>query len=1341
MTLGFSYSACVRRRRAERPSLWECERPVIYVSRKLWFQKPGDQDRTIVAEDDLPGLSKAIVVLGEPGMGKTELLKRLAKAGGTVSHPAGKLINSYDPAKLLGNATTLVIDALDEVTANREGAAVDRVVQKLDAAGNPPFILSCRVADWQAATSTQTIEDMYGVAPLPVHLIELERADQIAILADLVGAERASDLLAHFETFDLDLLGNPQTLLMIARLSVDEPLPKTRGDLFEKAIDQLWREHKKGRGAIELDREAALDAAGAAFAALILTGSSAVVRHGATHLGEGELAFAEIDVLAGGTLARILGSRLFEGGEDSFTYWHRRIGEFLGARWLSKRADTPAKRRRLLHLFQSLGLVPANLRGLHAWLVRDPALALDVITADPMGVVEYGDADALTGDQAAAMLRAVRHLAVETAAFWRWTPLRAGAVVSGSLKPEIEAILRDPSAPVDLRAFLAQQIAGSETIDAYRDLARRLMRDPAEVFAIRQFAAEGLMRAGGEDWRDHIEELRCQGSEDSTRLAFEMMHDIGIGSYTDAEVVELVLACDGLTLEAVPQQPKRNMSLRFWHLIELIPDERLDGVLNELTRYARELLPKHADYEEHELTDAALRLILRRLELGGVDPASVRSWLLPYRDQTAFTAELRAKIERWFRDSDDVRRALQAEAILTGPEGTIWERHWHLSKLSAGLAVDEGDVVALLALLDPNDLTDTRWQEVLVLIGHDGVHGCLARKAAEPFAARDPALRGWLEQLENPPIPKWELKNAAYEKRRSKEREKKFSRLRLEYSAALENVRLGEFRYMHGPASAYLKLFSDLSGDGGGRRRLIEWLGEDLASAVCEGFEQNLRTPTPQPSSKRIAVGYAKNKFWYAPDITIAALAERLRVGRVPFDGVQDDRLLGALFQLWMPRIDTRKEFADLLAQVEAEIRLRDLWARAHRLFVTPQLRHGDQHPSRLYAFLHFEADAELAAELAVEWLNGCADLPINPEADMIDRILRSSRRDELRGIGARRLSVSLDDARRRNWEAVEILLDFEAAVARSGGAPEPDLMWSIRARLSGWRDEREAIPLNPSQYNWLVASFRAAWPATPRPTGVTRGSANAWDATDYLNGLIARLGENTSDEAIWALEALRDMPEDGYTDRIKAVLAEQRRKRVEQVHVPPTLAEIRAIVEAGPPTTASDLQAVMLENLATAQDRLRGDPVDWYRGFYRDDGKNHEDEEDCRDELIKLLEAIDNTLEYTPEAHVADDKRVDIVARVSRQPILPIEIKGTWHQKLWTAADDQLSHLYVEDWRAERGIYLVLWFGIDPKMPKPPAGVTVPTTPGELRQALIATSVAARRGEVDVVVLDLKRP
>jgi hypothetical protein len=150
---------------------------------------------------------------------------------------------------------------------------------------------------------------------------------------------------------------------------------------------------------------------------------------------------------------------------------------------------------------------------------------------------------------------------------------------------------------------------------------------------------------------------------------------------------------------------------------------------------------------------------------------------------------------------------------------------------------------------------------------------------------------------------------------------------------------------------------------------------------------------------------------------------------------------------------------------------------------------------------------------------------------------------------------------------------------------------------------------------------------------------------------------------------------------------------------------------------------------------------VDWYRGFFREDGR-HRNEEACRDELIKLLRTIDGQLEYDPESHGADDRRVDIAVRAGPSLILPIEVKGQWHRDLWTAADGQLDHLYANDWRADRcGVYLVLWFGEAERVAPPPAGMPAPQTPGELREALRAVSRAAQAGRVEIVVFDLTRP
>jgi hypothetical protein len=135
---------------------------------------------------------------------------------------------------------------------------------------------------------------------------------------------------------------------------------------------------------------------------------------------EGDVPIAELSALPGAErINDVLDSRLFEArGPERFSYSHRAIGEFLGARWLAEQADSPRKQRRLLDLFNSHALVPANLRGIHAWLAwHSSGLADRVIAADPMGVVDYGDADALSVTQGRRLLDALYALSRENRAF------------------------------------------------------------------------------------------------------------------------------------------------------------------------------------------------------------------------------------------------------------------------------------------------------------------------------------------------------------------------------------------------------------------------------------------------------------------------------------------------------------------------------------------------------------------------------------------------------------------------------------------------------------------------------------------------------------------------------------------------------------------------------------------------------------------------------------------------------------------------------------------------------------------------------------------------------------
>jgi len=309
---------------------------------------------------------------------------------------------------------------------------------------------------------------------------------------------------------------------------------------------------------------------------------------------------------------------------------------------------------------------------------------------------------------------------------------------------------------------------------------------------------------------------------------------------------------------------------------------------------------------------------------------------------------------------------------------------------------------------------------------------------------------------------------------------------------------------------------------------------------------------------------------------------------------------------------------------------------------------------------------------------------------------------------------------------------------------PQPEWFWAVKNRLSYERRRGIGTPLSVASLAWLFAAFRDAFPNVPHPNGAWSGDKNPWDASEFLTSLLARLADMTSDDAVGAMLRLRDAPEDGYTPTIKALAAEQHRKRTEARYRPPALSEVRAIVEAMPPRTVADMQAVMLELLEGVQRRIRASPSNPWRDFYRDDLRTPRNEERCRDHLLDLLGVRPEGMDLSIETQLAETKLADLTAMLDGMRLV-MEAKGQWHRDLWHAADTQLDRLYASDYLAERrGIYLVFWFGpgVPPskRLKSRGRGIANPTTPMELQEALTAASAAARDGRVRIVVLDVER-
>ncbi len=1299
------------------------------IKRMLWHEI-GDK-RVTVPQTDLRDRPESLVILGEAGMGKSHLLEWLSTLPGYSLCTARQLINRRNPLTLLDNAEVLVIDALDEVSAHKDGDAIDLVLRKLGELNYPRFVMSCRVADWRSATGCETIREQYASHPIEFHLEPFTDDDVIALLGTNLGAEKAASVIRHFSLRGLGgLLRNPQTLQMIANVAGSGSLPETRAELFERAIELLRVEHKVSKAEKKPAKATGLDASGAAFAALILTGSEVITRAATVDDNDGELPIAEIVRLPGGTaIDAMLDTRLFRAnGSDRFSYWHRRVGEYLGAQWLAKRANSPRRRGRLLSLFHSHGLVPANLRGIHAWLARDPALAQAVIERDPLGVIEYGDAGVLTALQAHQLLIALRRLAERDPFFYDWGTPSAHGIFQPELIGDIRQIISLSRSPFALRLFLVKAIKGTPTISSFKEDLRNLILDPKTVFAIRSAAAETLasLQTDDDEWRSIIRALRAFGDDQSIRLALEVLDTVGYAYADDAMIIGLIVLGSAVDVR---------ISGVLYALERDLPDDRIDGILDGLATAVSGLGGPHGRPGDKALTDFAYTRVTRRLVTGNVSANKLWTWLEPFIASNGYGIERQRQLEEFLRADDSLRRAMQRLVILEQPGNQrVWQRVQRLCDRSVGLQPSAEDIVMLLQSLDPEDHADERWRELVELTQHDGEVGAEVRAAARPFTAGRSALHEWIETLANRPVPEWKIELAEREQHARAQQKRENDEQRKNYAAHIDRIRSGDYGWIIGPAKAYLRLFYDLGSDVPAHERVAQWLGEDIASAAHEGFEYFLAIDPPKPSATDISEALSEGKSWDAEYIVVAAFAERVRRGASLAD-LPDERLQAGLFVLRNNRFDNRAGIEGIERTVEKEIVRRGKLKDAMKLYYEPQLRAQCKHVHGLYSLMQDDAHADFAADLALEWLEKFVELPANVEGQLLGRVIRSRRSEDLRQIVTQRECLN-DVQRRHTWDAAGLTVDFDQTAGQLAQATiNPQLLWHLRAWSSAFSD--------PAQIEWIVSNFRQLWPMAKHPSGGWSGDSNPWDASEYLVHLLRRLGGNHGDQAMMALEHLQNASPDGYTDMIRSITWEQARLRVETRYVPPSISAIEAIASDLPPITAADLQALMIQELSIVQAKVKSDDAESWRGFF-DDHRVPYAEERCRDHLLGLLRQGSGGIQLEPETHVAGDKEVDISCSTGTLRI-PIEVKGQWNRDLWRGADTQLDRLYASDWRAERrGIYLVLWFGDQSKRSKqltsPGRGKKRPCTPNGLLDALAAGSKAAQEGRTAIFLLDLAR-
>ncbi|MEX1200282.1 MAG: hypothetical protein WEB02_05790 [Methylophaga sp.] len=1282
-----------------------------------------------------------LVLLGDPGAGKTHLFKHFADLNG------GRYITARDFLNVslitLQGEKYLFIDALDE---KRSGRGVDNVMDAIAARlAELTFDhvrLACRAADWLGDYDLSALKAvLYPQDVIKVLVLEkLSCDEQEDLLLSIGEAEPETFLIAAKKRGLESMLENPQTLKMLWEQVGARSWPATRQELFANSIELLVSEHNlvhKIQSSIAFTLEERLEAAGAACALRLISDIKGI---GLREVSQdyGFPSYSDVSLTPKERLLSVLSTRLFIADEtgDTADYLHRTLAEFIAARWLAAQIRVGLPFGRVKALITHEGTPTTELRGLNAWLaVHLQEHALELIDADPFGVMTYGDAATLSSEARLHLINALSKLAERDPWFrsGHWdTPV--SGLGQPDLVPKFREILSGNGNSLSLRSIVLDAIyeglLAGEMLDILSELAQNSL-----VGNMERISAIDAMLQVGELGRGSVLGIYSQLSNVKNDLyvrshIIRSLYGKGVGP---SELCAILL-------DALVNGSELQIGT-LWRLESVIPDDDIVSILEGFTPIEVSSDEDHDYHNNSDVVQFVDALICRAV--GGStapSPEILLNWLNKRaRIGHHYNRESSERLRKVLSENRTLLTKVTEFYLANSSTGEPWHVMHTFERLMTGAA--DWSIILKVTCSDLHIVEPAirPFYLEIALMSALRVGPSASAEFDSLLSLRDQSMfAGIIERYATSKVPEWQTKNLARRVRREAERqefrEQRQQNFKENLDAILEGRHLGWMEFL---GLIYFSKFSDLDAEASPIQRLNLELGVLQAQQALTAIEK-FACEGLYPSVEKVLELHAQDKYqkyWFA---VIAGLCEFHEKGK-SLDFLDEDRLRSALIiDRLHPTFTTKGNVSserqhawksDLLERRPAFV------ADVYYHLVRAQLSTGKEHVFGLHELVCYEQLVDVRSKYVIQLL---WEFPVCKRTALEHLIVAAfpNESNEL----SKLIPLGRDAATKAGnfeawvvWTAFGLLLDVPDCLEDIKGSDEETgekLIWAIRDAFGSFRKpvSQASRPVTEFIEEFVIqfVGSRISW--TEHPDDGWSGDTNPWDATNFVVERINKLAGLPTKDATDALGRLTiDNLIGSYRQCLLHASAKQRIQRADANFKRLLWFEVQETLKGGAPANVDDLQALVITHIHDIGRRIIGRNTDPYKQFWNVTSYGHvkspKPEEDCRDNLVEMLRPLlaPLGLNVEPEGHMSSDKRADVCIFANNMKLV-IELKRDYHPELWTAVERQLERFYTRDPECQGlGIYGVFWFGDKrPRMiPAPPNGSSRPESAEELEELL----------------------